>query len=137
MKKVLTRLKELKELNRAKITLRPIKLDKAMVVTLMDASFAQEEGRKSQMGFFNVLTEWGITMQDTPCSIIEFESKTISRVVRSTMAAESASLSVAVDRQLYLRLLVDDLNRSARPDEGMEDVSKISRYPGHRCKESV
>ena len=41
--------------------------------------------------------------------LVEFQSTTISRVVKSTLASESASLSTALDRQLYLRLLVKSL----------------------------
>ena len=41
--------------------------------------------------------------------MVEFQSATISRVVKSTLASESASLTTALDRQLYLRLLVQSL----------------------------
>ena len=43
----------------------------------------------------------------TQCNLVEYQSTRINRVVKSTMAAESASLSTALDRQLYLRLLVE------------------------------
>ena len=42
-------------------------------------------------------------------NLVEYESKTIRRVVRSSMAAESAALSKNSGRQLYLRLMVDSL----------------------------
>ena len=41
--------------------------------------------------------------------MVELQSTTTSRVVTSTVAGESASLSTALDRQLYLRLLVQSL----------------------------
>ena len=62
---------------------------------------------KSQMGLLNLVADKGITHGAATCNIVEFQSTTIARVARSTMAAESASLSQAVDRQLYLRLLVE------------------------------
>ena len=37
------------------------------------------------------------------CNVVEFQSSTIHRVVKSTLAAEAAALSTAIDRQLYLR----------------------------------
>ena len=73
----------------------------------MDASFAREEGMKSQMGLLSLIADKRITNEAQICNIAEFQSTTIARVVRSTMAAESASLSHALDRQLYLRLLVE------------------------------
>ena len=57
--------------------------------------------------------EWHVLFADGPrrdrrtCprEIGEFESNTIHRVARSTMAAESPALSKSFDRQLYLRLV--------------------------------
>ncbi len=41
--------------------------------------------------------------------LMDFQSETILRVVKSTLASESAVLSTALDRQLYVRLLVQSL----------------------------
>ena len=41
--------------------------------------------------------------------MVEFGSSVIHRVVRSTLAAEAAALSTALDRQLYLRLVLESL----------------------------
>ena len=78
-----------------------------MVVTSMDASFAKEAGLKSQCGFLSMFTDKRVLEDPAPCSIVEFQSATIPRVVGSTMAAESASLSTTVDRHLYLRLVTE------------------------------
>ena len=64
---------------------------------------------KSQAGFLSFLTTGDVTCGEVPCALVEFQSTTISRVVKSTLASESASLSTALDRQLYLRLLVHSL----------------------------
>ena len=109
MKKLLVRLRELRAQGRTRIRIVGIDLKELAVVTIMDASFANEVGRKSQFGFFNVATTDAVSLTEVLCTIIEFESKTISRVVRSTMAAESASLSTALDRHLFLRLLFETL----------------------------
>ena len=55
------------------------------------------------------LTIGDIAKEEVPCALVEFQSSTISRVISSTLASESASLSTALDRQLYLRLLVQSL----------------------------
>ena len=92
--------KELVANGEAKIVFRKVDLDKLVVVTSLDASFAKEEGMKSQRGFISVITESDILQQPTLCNIVEYTSSRISRVVKSTMAAESAGLSLALDRQL-------------------------------------
>ena len=93
----------------AKIVFRKVDLDKLVVVTSLDASFAKEEGMKSQCGFISVITESGILQEPTICNTVEYTSTRISRVVKSTMAAESAALSLALDKQLYLRLLTEPI----------------------------
>ena len=80
-----------------------------MVLTLMDASFAKEVGCNIQMGFMSLMTEICIQTGPEICDVVEFQSSTITRVVGSTMAAESAAMSVALDRQLYLRLLIESV----------------------------
>eukprot|EP00959_Pyramimonas_sp_CCMP1952_P305325 6389656-Pyramimonas_sp.AAC.1 len=52
------------------------------------------------------------------CCLVEFQSSTITRVVGSTMAAESAAMSVALDRQLYLRLLIEAVLYGELPLQG-------------------
>jgi hypothetical protein len=81
-------------------------LDNLVVVTSFGASFAKEEGQKSQCGFVSMMTENKILEEPTLC-IVEFQSTRVARVVKSTMAAESAGLSLALDRQLYVRLLLE------------------------------
>jgi hypothetical protein len=96
---------------------RKLNLSKLIVVTSLDASFAKEEGMKSQCGFISMITEDKILHEPTLCNIVEFQSTKISRVVKSTMAAESAGLSLALDRQLYLRLLLEAI-LYGEPDMG-------------------
>ena len=93
----------------ARLIVRPLDIRSIAGLTIMDASFAKEEECKSQMGYFNLVVDKNITEKPVVTNIVEYSSTTISRVVRSTMAAESASLSQAVDRQLYLRWLLESL----------------------------
>ena len=64
---------------------------------------------KSQAGLLSFLTTSDVAQGEVPCALVEFQSATISRVVKSTLASESVSLSTALDTQLYLRLLVQSL----------------------------
>ena len=104
---VVERLQTLGE--RAVLRLRPLNLKALLVMTVMDASFGNEDGKKSQMGYMNILTSEKVARQPVVADLLEFQSTTITRIVRSTMAAESASLSHATDRQLYPRVLVKSL----------------------------
>ena len=51
----------------------------------------------------------------TPGGLIEHNSVLISRIVRSTMAAESASLAAAVDHHMYARPLWQHILYGAAP----------------------
>jgi hypothetical protein len=73
--------KDLVEKGEAKIVFRKVDLDKLVVVTSLDASFAKEEGMKSQCGFISVITESGILQEPTICNIVEYTRTRISRVV--------------------------------------------------------
>ena len=64
-------------------------------------------GLKGQSGLLSFAADKAILEKETTCAMVEFNSTTITRVVKSTMAAESASLSIALDRNLYLRLLLE------------------------------
>ena len=57
----------------------------------------------------SLLTDQDVVNRQVLGDLVEYESSTIRRVVRSTMAAESAALSKSLDRQLYLRLMVETL----------------------------
>ena len=54
----------------------------------------------------NIITTTDIVHRPAACNIVEFQSSTIPRRVKSTLAAEGAALSTAIDRHLYLRLLI-------------------------------
>ena len=91
------------------MNLRKLSTERLVCLIYFDASFAQEEGMKSQCGMFSLLTDPDVVRREVPGDLVCYESSTIRRVVRSTMAAESAALSQSLDRQLYLRLMVETL----------------------------
>ena len=61
------------------------------------------------MGYLNLVFDKDVAEKPVVTNIVEYSSTTISRAVRSTMASESASLSQAVDRQFYLRSMLESL----------------------------
>jgi hypothetical protein len=93
----------------AQLVFRPTDLARMQVVTFFDASFGKEEGSRSQAGMLTILTDARVSTGPSQGNVLEFQSVRIPRIVRSTLAAESASLSTALDRQLYARLVLEAL----------------------------
>ena len=102
LNEIIDRLHRMREAGQARLRIQAMDLKEAALVTVMDASFANEPGKKSQGEFLNLGTTEGIARGTEICNLTEFQTSTIPRIVRSTMAAESAILSIALDRHLYL-----------------------------------
>ena len=90
---------------RARVIHKPLGLAKLAIISFLDASFANETKGRSQQGMFQVAATTDALKGKTTGNQIEINSSKITRVVKSTRAAESASLGTALDRQLYVRLL--------------------------------
>ena len=126
---VIKEVKQCKEDGRARLTFRALDVKKLAILTPFDASCAKEASMKSQAGFMSVMTTTDVLHTKTGGNLVEFQSGIIKRVVKSTMAAESASISIAIDRQLYLRLLVESI-LYGEPEYG-EDWRKKLKVPGN------
>lgn len=85
------------------------------LASFFDASLGKEESGRSQLGAIHFMTTTGVKEGPCPSSVIEFTTTKSSRVVRSSMAAESCSMSIAVDRHLYSRLVADMLQFGVSP----------------------
>jgi hypothetical protein len=112
---------------RAKQHFKAIDLAHPCIVTYFDASFGKEVGAKSQAGFFSLATDERVIDNVTSCNSLEHNSTKISRVVRSTMAAESASMSNAIDRHLFACLLFGRL----------ASITHRDRFYDHGCQEPL
>jgi hypothetical protein len=127
---VVMMLKKMVQAGQARIVLPKMRGDQVTVVTPFDASFAKEPGLKSQAGFLSFLTTGDVTKGEVPGALVELQSTTISRVVKSTLATESVSLSTALDRQVYLRLLVQSLLRGEPTYAGLAAQAHHPGDPG-------
>ena len=81
------------------------------LVTFFDASLGKEADGKSQLGAIHFLSDTAVEYGPRPAAVVDFQTSKSTRVVRSTMAAESASLSLAADRHVYTRLILDQMLR--------------------------
>ena len=89
--------------------------DKLFYVSYFDASVGREQDGKSQLGAVHFLTTEQARRGPAPASVIEFTTNKSGRVLRSSMSAESCSMSGCVDRHLYGRLVIDRLLLGNRP----------------------
>ena len=75
----------------------PINLESCMFVAYGDSGFANAPQNKSQGGFVVLLTDKAALHGEQPASLLEWKSYRHQRVLRSTLAAEAASLDRAQD----------------------------------------
>ena len=54
--------------------------------------------------FITTITTHGVENESAVCTMVEFNSTVVHRVIGSTLAAESAALATARGRQFFLRL---------------------------------
>ena len=112
---------------RAKITYRPLQ-GEHLFVTYFDAALGRKHDGSAQSGEFHLLTDSQALLKSRCSNVLEYHSNKISRIVRSSIAAESCALTRAADHQLYNRLLFDAL-RFGRIDIGSGWRSQL-QIPG-------
>eukprot|EP00971_Amphidinium_carterae_P335930 6472029-Amphidinium_carterae.1 len=105
LNQVVTELREMAEQQELRVIYKPVDEATSCMVTAHDASFACEEGGKSQAGFVTGLSDNRIQQGSAPFNMLEYSSHRIKRTVRSTMSAESCALAEALDAHLYTRVL--------------------------------
>ena len=98
-------LHEAKRHKQTSITIKPISLDKLRFLAFSDASFTSKKQPDSHTGMIIMATHADISKHCTcPVSPISWGCKKIQKVVTSTLAAETASLSTTLDQLSWLRL---------------------------------
>ena len=115
------------------------KLSEAAVVAVHDASFSNESGMKSQQGYMMFMSQKSSLGSGGPVHFLDWSSSTIKRVVRSTLAAESASASKAFDRAVYCRALLSEcmLGPKARSMRWTDMVQSVPMLFLSDCRSMV
>ena len=99
-------LREAQENSHVQICFRSIPVEKVTHVSFGDASFASAKQLSSFQGSLICATTEDLNdNKEAPISPLNWSSKKISRVVRSTLSAEAYSMSRSVDRLGWLRPL--------------------------------
>ena len=91
--KVLKTMKEAAKSGGAPITIRPLHGD-VMFVSYFDASLGSSGGH-AQQGEVHLMTTADVFSKPTSANMLEFHSNKISRVVRSSLAAEGSAMASA------------------------------------------
>ena len=120
--------KVLHEAKRHKTTcvrIQPIPMDKVRFLAFSDASFASKKQPESHTGTIIMTTHEDIGKNHVcPVNPISWECKKIQRVVTSTLAAETTSLSSTLDQLSWLRLfwswIKDPLTNWRKPTETLK-----------------
>eukprot|EP00971_Amphidinium_carterae_P346466 6487924-Amphidinium_carterae.1 len=105
--------------------------DGVQLVGCHDASFAREPGGKSQAGYIIGLASPEIERGQAPFHMVSFSTHRIKRVVKSTMAAESAAVAEAADMMQYLLVLYRQMTEGQwQPDRDWQAALSGYKYPG-------
>ena len=105
---ILRRAKQMAKSNFLKFI--PIDLKDMCFVSIADASFAGQPRGGSQMGYAILLSTSPILDGSAKALMLEWGSKKIHRVVRSTLAAEAAAMSFAFDRAFFARAVMQKIS---------------------------
>ena len=101
-------MKEAAKKGQASLTIQSFK-GPPLFVTYFDASLGKSALARAQQGEVHFITSSQALHCDSAANMIEFHSDRVPRVVRSSLAAEGASMASAGDRQLFSRVLFDAL----------------------------
>ena len=105
---ILKQMKEAAKKGQASLTIQSFK-GPPLFVTYFDASLGKSALARAQQGEVHFITSSQALHCDSTANMIEFHSNRVPRVVRSSLAAEGASMASAGDRQLFNRVLFDAL----------------------------
>ena len=83
--------------------------ERPVLVSYFDASLGKTNETAAQRGEVHFVADPAVLSGSGRASILEFHSNRVSRVVRSSMAAESCSMASASDRLVYNLKLLDAL----------------------------
>ena len=91
------------------VVIRPISLESMILVAFGDSAFANAPGGKSQGGFLVFATTEDCARQEADASLLDWKSYRHQRVLRSTLAAEAASLDKSEDYANFLGCMLGEI----------------------------
>ena len=95
----------------SKIKIRSIPVEHLRFMGVHDAAHANLEGGASQQGHLILAVHASITKCRVPVSVLSWQSKKIKRVVRSSLAAETCSMSTCQEHLDWMRTMWEQMTR--------------------------
>ena len=95
----------------SKIKIRSIPVKHLRFMCVHDAAHANLEGGASQQGHLILAVHAGITNCRVPVSVLSWQNKKIKRVVRSSLAAETCSMSTCQEHLDWMRTMWVQMTR--------------------------
>ena len=95
----------------SKIKIRSIPLEHLRFMGVHDAAHANLEGGASQQGHLVLAVHASITNCRVLVSVLSWQSKKIKRVVRSSLAAETCSMSTCQEHLDWMRTMWEQMTR--------------------------
>ena len=95
----------------SKIKIRSIPVEHLRFMGVHDAAHANLEGGASQQGHLILAVHANITNCRVPVSVLSWQSKKIKRVVRSSLAAETCSMSTCQEHLDWMRTIWEQMTR--------------------------
>ena len=87
----------------------PIKVENLIFLAYGDSGFANAPNNKSQGGYVILATDKAVLSEERPASLLEWKSYRHQRVLRSTLAAEAASLDKAQDMGHFMACVFSEM----------------------------
>ena len=109
----------------SKIKIRSIPVEHLRFMGVRDAAHANLEGGSSQQGRLILAVHASITKCRVPVSVLSWQSKKIKRVVRSSLAAETCSMSTCQEHLDLIRTMSEQMTRSDFVLENYEQFSRL------------
>lgn len=107
-----------------------VNADDLCVLTMTDASFSNMPRYGSQAGNISMVCSSDIESDWSNTAVLEWTSTRIKRVVKSTLAAEAAALSVAQDRNEFARVAVACMFGKLRVDGRFDWYDALNAVKG-------
>eukprot|EP00971_Amphidinium_carterae_P350074 6491366-Amphidinium_carterae.1 len=117
MRGLCTTLKQAKSTEEIGVVFRSLDCSQAMICAYSDASFANAEAHRSQLGLLltMVSSEALNAVGEHPCSVLDWRSHRSRRVCRSTLASETIAADAAVDHAQWYSAFMGCLLAGSHP----------------------
>ena len=102
-------LKYVKATANTAVTIKPIDMEKLVLIAFGDSAFAKAPGGKSQGGYIVLASTPDALVQQAEASLLDWKSYRRQRVLRSTLAVEAASLDKSEDYANFVGCMLGEM----------------------------